>query len=92
MSSDIDYTGYTVQVPDQHTLEITRKYTPTSYWWKCRDCIHSSGEMSIPILERLQAKGMLVEPDGKKIGEYSAHPKEKTGVDAYDYERFWCGD
>lgn len=76
-----DWTGFTVLIPEQHSLIIIglwKKDKPDMWWWKCGTCTESSGVMSTLELEKLDAKGWIVIPDPnvKIPTEYSKHPKE----------------
>ena len=89
-----DWTGYIVVIPDQHDLVITgqwKKERPDMWWWKCRNCTESSGVMSHTQLEKLVAKGMIAEPDGKIPSQYTSHPKESMLISSDDYEAMWYG-
>lgn len=85
-----DWTGFIVVIPEQHNLIVSgpwKKERPDMWWWKCRNCNESSGVMSTIELERLEKKGMIMEPDGELAPEDSKHPKE--GVSKEDYENFY---
>ena len=82
-----DWTGYVVNIPDQHCLIITgpwKKERPDMWWWKCRNCFESSGVMSTSELNHLESKGMISEPDGDTEDENSRHPREES-MDPYEY-------
>ncbi len=90
MSKARDWTGFTVVIPDQHSLVITglwNKEKADIWWWKCGDCTHSSGTINTSELERLEGKGMIVPPKEhmKLPSEYSSHPKEGE----IDYEMMY---
>lgn len=87
-----DWTGHTVVIPDQHNLIITgpwKKDRPGMWWWKCCNCIKSSGVMSSIDLEKFETKGMIIVPEeGDRLpAEYSGHPKENdyTWDEEYGY-------
>lgn len=86
--SERNWTGYLIVIPEQHSLVITgiwRKDRPHMWWWKCSNCIESSGVISTTQLERLDEKGMIAEFDGKMPAEYSRHPKENNWSDEEYY-------
>lgn len=79
-----DWVGYTVVIPDQHNIIIVsawKESKPDMWWWKCRNCTESAGVMSTRQLEKLEKKGMVVEPDGEDLpSKYSRHPDESDSV------------
>ena len=91
MVNEKNWIGYTVVIPDQHNLVITKlwkKEIADVWWWKCGSCTNSSGTINSSELTRLENKGMVIAPlpDQKLPSEYSSHPKEGE----IDYDLYGC--
>lgn len=94
---EIDWIGCTIHPPydgDGHILRITARWKPdkyfNTYWWKCDNCIESSGVLSSRELEKLQERGLVDPPEDEdaKIDTETKHPKDevRTRYDSmYEY-------
>lgn len=88
-----NWTGYTVVIPDQHSLIIIgpwKEESPDMWWWKCGNCTESSGVMSTIELDKLYSKGRVIDPgpDAKLPSQHSMHPKERALDEYEDYSMY----
>jgi hypothetical protein len=63
---DKDYTGFVISASDdKHRMKIVRKWKenkPNSWYWKCLGCYKGAGVLTTTELEKLEARGLLIEP------------------------------
>lgn len=89
----MNWKGYTIEVGDNefgHRSQITGRWKPDKYedkwWWKCLDCVESSGVLSGKDLKLLKDKGFIAppDPDEKDLTGDTRHPDE-SGKNDYCY-------
>ncbi len=89
----MNWKGFTIGLSDDgegHRCQITGPWKPDKYkkmwWWKCLDCVHSSGVLSDDDLHELEARGFVEAPmpDDKDLSGTTTHPDE-SGKDEYCY-------